>query len=127
MEMMKRTGMMMNLWVRTVCLCDSFSKWHCFSAVRVHEPEQRQCEVEWQGCRIQGSDPLTYILQLQRPHTADHEYKQVGAVLYSNQLIWCNGSAARQTDCSSTVSKTFKWLTLLVPLSAGCRSGGESL
>ncbi|XP_070212952.1 fibronectin type-III domain-containing protein 3a-like [Littorina saxatilis] len=44
---------------------------------RVHEVEQRQCEVEWQACRTQGSDPVTYILQVQRPHTADHEYRQV--------------------------------------------------
>ncbi|KAK7478993.1 hypothetical protein BaRGS_00029754 [Batillaria attramentaria] len=46
-------------------------------APRVHKVELRSCEVEWQPCRMQGSDPITYVLQLQRPHTADHEYKQV--------------------------------------------------
>ncbi|XP_076453878.1 fibronectin type-III domain-containing protein 3A-like isoform X4 [Babylonia areolata] len=46
-------------------------------AARVDLVKEHQCQVEWQSCRSQGSDPVTYILQLQRPHSADHEYRQV--------------------------------------------------
>ncbi|KAL8559262.1 hypothetical protein ACOMHN_040386 [Nucella lapillus] len=46
-------------------------------AARVEGVKEHQCQVEWQTCRSQGADPVTYILQLQRPHTSDHEFKQV--------------------------------------------------
>ena len=50
----------------------------CAAGVRVQDIEQDRCTVEWEACRCQGSDPITYILQLQQLHGTDLEYKQVG-------------------------------------------------